>query len=371
MAQAPTSYLSPAVRDKLLNYYATDEVFNAVKATLGIPNLAEKISAIDQFASQIPVINRLVAYESSIQWYDTISDSVYNIVGKETPLMSLANREGTLVSMADQMAGRIVADFFSSLSDLVGIKGTLGTLADVGTFNPLINLRNASTSILDVTSWVTGTTGLGSSRFNMLKTYLDDGWFSGLSDLLSKRTILSELASWRDSINFSLNGIFGKVGGRVLEVGKDASGSRLAILDGAPLGILSDTQDRFSFEPRGLGSRADSFEVFTENIDVDGAGATRPVASMRIAGINPFNILDPNGNRMSLRGVHTKLQLGINGVFADKIVVPLERPALPWVPGQFYITFEQNIIGNYYLKLWCYHSLIVGWIGSVTSIAFP
>jgi hypothetical protein len=164
-------YLNPTVRDRLVNYYATDQVFQDVQTTINIAK------ALPDFAQRIEEIRALLAYKPSIEWYAGVTDEVY----------SLVQREPSLKDMADSMTGQIISDYFKKVTDLVGGHDNLVWYAKPETVSPVYDLVKRGTDIKTTVDFMVSTTPGGRSRWSMLQTYLGDDWYPKVSDVLGRR----------------------------------------------------------------------------------------------------------------------------------------------------------------------------------------
>lgn len=117
-------YLNPTVRDRLVNYYATDRVFQDVQTTINIAK------ALPDLAKRIEDIYALLAYKPTIEWYADITDEVY----------SLVKREPSLRDVADAIAGQIVSEYFKKVTNLVGGHDNLVWYAKPETVSPIYEL---------------------------------------------------------------------------------------------------------------------------------------------------------------------------------------------------------------------------------------
>lgn len=171
------SYLQPTVRDRLVNYYASDDVFNRVQATLAIPDLAAKITVVDQ----------LSAYSKSIQWYDSVSASIYEIVQRTAPITNIADNlggvTGELKDVAASLAGQVISQFFSKVGDLVGIHDNLQWIGQAANITAASNLYQRAGYIASIVDFIEGNTTAGTNRWVMLQNYLSDAWYPGLQAL--------------------------------------------------------------------------------------------------------------------------------------------------------------------------------------------
>ena len=436
-------YLDPTVRDRLINYYATDSVYYAVQHTLSIPNLLEKIAAIDQISQ----------YLESIKWYDDVSEEIYKVI----------SRSDVLVETADSLQGKILSVYFDKVTGLVSNHDTLIWLAQPSIVSSLDDLQRRSDGISAVSDLVNSTTVENRQRLSMLQQYLGDDWYvkitglveekseidsivnwlsyatrtkldsitswlsdatrtkldsviswlndatkleldsvmswwndtvradlddliswkpelsdltswftsgvkSDLNELVNRRPQLVDLAGWRALIQDSLSGVFHKTGGRVLEVGKDALGnSLLAVFQGDWLELSSDTREMFSFQTANLGPDGNlrSFNLFTEQFGTENFVSGRFTGALSIdrglfladadrfflGGINPFDLLDHLGNRRIMSNVRDRLQDRLNGVLADRIIVPASEPEKPWIKGMLWVQFPSSPIYQTYIRI--------------------
>lgn len=158
-------YLNPVVRDRLVNYYAADAVYSDVQNTIAVAK------ALPDFAKRIEDIAALLDYKESIEWYDQVSPEVY----------SLVQREPTIRNMADQMAGKIITDYFGKVSNLVSAHDNLVWLAAPERISAINPLATRSDSIREINDFIRSSTPGASPprvRWSMLQTLLGDDWFT-------------------------------------------------------------------------------------------------------------------------------------------------------------------------------------------------
>lgn len=170
-------YLNPTVRDRLVNYYATDRVFQDVQTTIAIAK------ALPDLAKRIEDIYALLAYKPTIEWYADITDEVY----------SLVQREPSLKDMADAIAGQIISEYFKKVTNLVGGHDNLVWYAKPETVSPVYELVKRSTDIETTVDFIVSTTPAGESRWDMLQTYLGDDWYPKVSDILGRKDQIMNL----------------------------------------------------------------------------------------------------------------------------------------------------------------------------------
>lgn len=169
-------YLDPKVRDRLINYYASDPVYYAIQETLAIPDLALKLTIVDQLA----------AYLDSIKWYSDVSQNIYQIL----------QRSNILVETADTLQGKILSDYFSKVSDLVAVHTTLTWYSGAGVLSSLEDLEGRSDAIVATSDFINSQTVQGRQRLSMLQTYLGDDWYSKLDGLIVSKPSIDRIVTW-------------------------------------------------------------------------------------------------------------------------------------------------------------------------------
>lgn len=170
-AQIPGSYLSPTVKNRLVNYYATDPVYNAVRDLLG--------------------------YLDSVKWYDGISDPVYELI----------QRSPSLVDVADSLSGKIIGDYFTRVSDLVSRHSNLTWLSDVERITDASELFNRRANITGLTDFVMGNTPSGASRWSRIQNYLNDEMYNNIQAILATAPPdLADIKSLIDALKAQANG---------------------------------------------------------------------------------------------------------------------------------------------------------------------
>ena len=167
-----SGYLNPVVRDRLVNYYASDPVFDKVVS--------------------------LVGFEETLRWYDSVSQPVYDIVQRSISLMNIA----------DALAGKIIGDYFSRVSDIVARHGNILWFTEVPQITDASELFSRRSDLTTVSDYIMGTTTSGASRWIRFQDLLSDSMFVDL-EWYANTNVMSAIA---DRINGFLNDRFQVIG---------------------------------------------------------------------------------------------------------------------------------------------------------------
>jgi len=159
-------YFTPTVYDRLVGYYASDQVYAAVQNALAI------VEAVPAVVAALPDIAALVAQKPTLDWYVDVSSWVSELV----------TRADTLTSTADQLVGVIVAGFFDKVADLVGGHVNLTWYAKPEVVAPAVNIFSRATDIVSLIDFLFP----GSPQptpFEMLKDYVSTDWYDAFKGL--------------------------------------------------------------------------------------------------------------------------------------------------------------------------------------------
>ena len=214
-------YLEPEIYSRLVEGYASDEMWNVLSRTSDISQAIEIAKVLPELVERLPDLADVLEKKPFIDWYVEVSDLVSDLV----------NRADTLKSVADQLVGVVVERFFNLVGDLVGVHDNLMWYADTETVTAAYSLFERYGDILDVTAdlhdiradlveldrdlyelreplkrlgereeEITGTTDFimsttpgGRSRWDILQTYLSDSWFTDIDSLLGEKGDIDRL----------------------------------------------------------------------------------------------------------------------------------------------------------------------------------
>lgn len=286
-------YLHPTTRDRLVNYYATDEVFEEIQLTITIAK------SLPDYAQRIADIEKLLVYSESVEWYDGISEDVYSIL----------QRKDTLIDTADVLSGKIITDYFDKVSDLVGGHSNLTWYARPEVVTPISELIDREENISTTTDFISGTTPAGSSRWSMLQVYLRDDTYGELLDLSGRQEDIAQLHEALSSKATEEGITFTTIADRLKWYS-----------DGDVISPIGDI----------LGDKPQLDDLLANKPQLDDILGSKPDLD---------ELLSMKPGLLEIYGVRDRIQEAINGRFPE-LVIPTSRPDIP-IRGSTYITFDE------------------------------
>jgi len=183
-------YLDPTVQSRLIDYYASDDVFSSIQRTLEI---AETLPELAKFA---PDVRELLEIKNPLK---SITDE----------LMTVDPETGK--THFDHLKESLSGAFFTKIADLVGAHSNLMWYANPDVVSAAYPIFQRSDSLQEINDFVKGKTPGGSSRWDMLQVYLSDDWFSEIKSIIDidgslllwlkdRVTYLDDLVSRHDNI---------------------------------------------------------------------------------------------------------------------------------------------------------------------------